>query len=309
MHAVPTAALYDITRVLEISVSPDGERVALLTREYDYADEETVTSLWVVPSDGSREPYRLTRVSDASSPKWSPDGSKLAFLAAREHDPDLRVGRPDDDSEESEETDEEPEEEQNSTDEKDEPESQVWAFDMDLGGDARQVTAHDEGVSAFDWGPDGERMVVEARDPTDEEREYLDQREDNGPVEVERLQHKFDGTGYLDEVTTYLFVVDVDTREMERLDDANDGGYGFLRGMEPAWGPHGRIAFVANHTDWPDDNYIRDIYTIDPDGERRRKLTDSDLSTAELTWNADGSKLAFVARDPENWYVGSIESL
>ena len=303
MKEILTEALYDVIRVLEIVVSPDGDRVALLTREYDYADEETVTSLWVVPSDGSREPYRLTRASDASSPKWSPDGSKLAFLAARERDPDLRVGRPDDDSEESEETDEEPEEEQNSTDEKDDPESQVWAFDMQLGGDARQITDHDEGVSAFDWSPDGERMVVEAREPTDKQREYLDQREDNGPIEVERLQHKFDGKGYLDEVTTYLFVVDVDTREMERLDDANDGGYGIMGGLEPAWGPHGRIAFVANHTDWPDDNGVRDIYTIDPDGGRRRKLTDSDLWAVRPTWNADGTRLAFAGRNPDNWYV------
>jgi dipeptidyl aminopeptidase/acylaminoacyl peptidase len=312
MAEITADVLYDITSVLDVAVSPDGQLVAFLTREYDPDEEDTVNSLWVVPSDGSRDPHRLTRASDGGSPKWSPDGSKLAFIAARERDPDLRVGRDEESEaekdenaggEDSEEEAESDDEDSKSNGNNDGPNPQVWVFEMELGGDARQATDHDEGVSAFDWGPDGERVVVAARDPTEEEQEYIDQRKDDGPIEIERLQHKFDGNGYLDEVTTYLYVVDIETREAERLDDANDGGNGFMGGLQPAWGPNGRIAFVANHTDWPDNNYVRDLYIIDPDGEDRRKITDSDLSVGTPVWSPDGCRLAFTASDPENWYT------
>jgi dipeptidyl aminopeptidase/acylaminoacyl peptidase len=334
MDEIPTDALYDITRVQEVAVSPDGERVAFLTAESDPDEDETVSSLWVVPADGSDDPYRLTRASDASNPTWSPDASKLGFVAARDDDPDLRVGRGED-AESADSDDEEAdgdeadidgdeadidedeadvdEDEAGDGDDGDDaaggggdgPKPQVWYFDMRRGGDARQVTDREEGVAEFDWGPDGERIVVAARDPTDEQKEELQQRRDDGPIEVERLQHKFDGAGYLDEVTTYLFVVDVETRETDRLDDANDGGFGggFSGRLEPAWGPGGRIAFTANDTEWPDDNNVDDVYTIEPDGSDRRRVTDGTIRASSPTWSPDGSRLAFTGQPEENWYV------
>ena len=298
---IDAEALYDLTHVADAAVGPAGDRVAVLTRESDPEDDETVASLWIVPADGTREPHRLTRASDASSPAWSSDGSTLAFLAAREEDPELRVGR-EADSKSADEPLEESDDADSSDEPDGEPETQVWAFDMERGGDARQLTTRSEGVSAFDWGPEGDRLVVAARDPSDDQRERLDRREEGGAIETERLQHKFDGQGYLDEVTTYLFVVDVETRETERLEAANDGGHGGFGGLSPAWGPSGRIAFVATHADRPDNTYARDLYTIDPDGTDRRKLTDGTLTAGTPTWSPEG-RLAFTGHDPENWYV------
>ena len=294
---IDAEALYDLTHVVDAAVGPAGDRVAVLTRESDPEDDETVTSLWVVPADGTREPHRLTRASDASSPAWSPDGSMLAFLAAREEDPELRVGHEADSESADESADADLSDESDSG-----PETQVWAFDMERGGDARQLTTRSEGVSAFDWGPEGDRLVIAARDPTDDQREELNRREEGGAIETERLQHKFDGQGYLDEVTTYLFVVDAETSETERLEAANDGGHGGIGGLDPAWGPSGRIAFVATHADRPDDTYARDLYTIDPDGRDRRKLTDGTLTVGDPAWSPAG-RLAFTGRDPDNWYV------
>src|SRR6056297_749453 len=210
-------AFYDLTLVTDLAVSPDGEEVAFVADEFDREEDERRSSLFVAPTDGSREPHRLSRASDASAPVWSPDGSRLAFAAARDTDAEIAVSRADED--------EESDADEEGTDADDEPKPQIWAFDLERGGDARQLTDFEEGAKGFDWGPEGDRLVVAARDPTDDQREYLDSRRDeDGPIETERLQHKFDGQGWLDDVTTYLFVVDYETREETRLDDAYSGG-------------------------------------------------------------------------------------
>lgn len=307
---VPLESYYDLALPSSPNVSPDGERVAFVATEFDAGEDERRTSLFVAPADGSRDPHRLTRVADAGQPKWSPSGDRLAFTAAREEDVALTVGR-DDGGEGDEERGTETDAEENGTetdddggDGEDEPRSQVWVFDMELGGDPRQLTEFDEGVRQFDWGPDGERIVVAARDPTDEEQEYLQQRrEDDGPIETERLQHKFDGSGWLDTVTTYLFVVDLSTRETTKLEDARGrGAFEAPMGLQPAWAPGERIAFVTNRTETPDDSYEMDVHTIAPDGSDRRRLTEGEMASS-LSWSPAGERIAFTAREPDNWYA------
>ncbi|MFC6835546.1 S9 family peptidase [Halomarina ordinaria] len=307
-------ALYDVTQVTDLAVSPGGERVAFLARECDPDADERRTSLLVVPTDGSEDPHRLTRASDASAPKWSPDGTKLAFLAVRERDAERRIGSDDgglitesidgnDGQDNIEGTDGE-----DSGDDEDgddgEDETQVWAFDLSRGGDARQLTDRPHGVADYDWSPDGERLVVAARDPTDDQREALERREAGGPIEVDRLQHKADGAGWLDDVRTYLFVVDPDAGKERRLDATGfEPGAGEMQsGRQPRWGGDDRIAFLAYESERPDDTYERDVYLVDPAGGDPTRLTDGGWAFAGLTWNPSGTHLAVRAGDPENPY-------
>ncbi|SHG48031.1 S9 family peptidase [Halobaculum gomorrense] len=314
-HGIDLESYYDLRLLAAVSVSPDGDRVAFTAQESDPAADEHRTGLYVAPTDGSREPHRLTRASTASSPTWGPDGDTLAFLAARDTDLDRERGRIDDegDGEEAAESNAEGADWNDGdggsgTDGDETPTQQVWAFDLARGGDARQLTAFDRGVTEFDLAPDGERLVVAARDPTDEQAEYLDQREDGGPIEVTRLQHKRDGAGWLDDVTAYLFVGEIGADEadadgFDRLDDASGAGSAEpLAGLQPAWGPTDRIAFTTCVDDDPDDSGAYDVCTIAPDGSERRVVTDGSLRCASPTWSPDGDRIAFDGSNYDNWY-------
>jgi len=299
---------YDLRSPRSVAVSPDGQRVAFVVREADPDEEEYRNSLFVAPSDGSRDPHRLTHTADAGNPTWGPDGDRLAFTAAREEDVELSVGSADKAEDECE-SDDEDESRGDSSD--DEPKSQVWVFDVALGGDARQVTDFDEGAGGFDWSPDGDRLVVAARDPTEDEDAYLDGvREEDEPYDISRLQHKVDGQGYTDEVTEYLFVVDVSSRDLRRLDEASGrGARSEFHGLQPAWGASDRIAFATYRGEEPDATYELDAYTIDPAGETLVQVTDGGLTTGGFRWSPDGTRLAFSGssatnvHDPAQYYV------
>ncbi|WP_224334757.1 S9 family peptidase [Haloprofundus halobius] len=294
---------YDLRRIRDVAVSPTGERVAFVVAESDPGADETRSSLFVAPTDGSRDPHRLTRASDAGSPAWGPKGERLAFLASRDRDVALTVGRSDGSGDESEESGGDEERADGTGENGDEgPKSQLWLYDLALGGDARQVTEFDEGVREFDWSPDGDKVVVTARDPTDEQREYLDNRRDGGPVEITRLQHKRDGMGFLDDVRSYLFVVDLESRETERLDGAYTRGAMSTGGLHPAWGASDRIAFRSYRGENPDHTFEQDLYTLGSDGGDLRQLTDGDIGVSNPRWGATGERLAFDGANPTNTY-------
>lgn len=62
--------------------SPDGNWLVVAAK-----DVHSNRDIFLVPADGSREPFNLTRhPAFEGSPKWSPDGNKIVFSARREID-------------------------------------------------------------------------------------------------------------------------------------------------------------------------------------------------------------------------------
>ena len=73
-----------LDRVGDPVLSPDGRVAAMQLRETDYAANKGRTSIWTVPMAGGK-PTRITDTAlSANTPRWSPDGRDIYFLAAKD---------------------------------------------------------------------------------------------------------------------------------------------------------------------------------------------------------------------------------
>ena len=79
MPVVQPADIARLTSVADPAVSPDGRRVAFTVTRVDLAANRYRSSVWLAEADGSRPPFPCTSEHSDSSPRWSPDGGRLAF--------------------------------------------------------------------------------------------------------------------------------------------------------------------------------------------------------------------------------------
>ncbi len=122
----------------DAQMSPDGQRVAYVLAEsaLGVGEPSSRSSIWVVGVDGG-EPCQVSEGATTDrSPRWSPDGSRLAFRSDRE-----KRGR-----------------------------AQVYLLPPGT-GESRRLTDFGGGVSDFEWAPDGKSIVVVASDPNPERDE------------------------------------------------------------------------------------------------------------------------------------------
>ena len=76
--------LYALKVPIEVRLSPDGSRIAYVVKETAPGKDGYRMSIWLVPADGSAPARRLTLGARRdTSPRWSPDGTTLAFLSDR----------------------------------------------------------------------------------------------------------------------------------------------------------------------------------------------------------------------------------
>lgn len=71
--------LINLKRVGDPQVSPDGKWVAYSIGVVDKAANKTVTQIYMMAIDGSKQKPITNGTSSSSSPRWSPDGKWLAF--------------------------------------------------------------------------------------------------------------------------------------------------------------------------------------------------------------------------------------
>ncbi len=214
----------DVFRVQVASdpqISPDGKRIVYVRQSADISSDRRVSNLWIVNFDGSEHRPVTTGTNGDLSPRWSPDGTRIAYVSDRDGKTQLYVR---------------------------------W---MDS-GQSGKLTDLENPPSGISWSPDGKQIaftsLVSAAAPkiatlpaAPEGSKWAD-----APKVYEDLIYRFNGPGYLKPGYSQIFVVAADGGAPRQLTSGkfpHGPGAGGLGGSNPSWTPDGRsLVFSMNGT-------------------------------------------------------------
>jgi acylaminoacyl-peptidase len=244
-------------------VSPDGRRVVCERGFYDVMKDKRRSNLWLVDlADDSQRPLTTGNTNDGQA-AWSPDGRRIAYVAA------------------------------------DGDKSQIFVRWLDTGQTAR-VTQLTESPGNLGFSPDGRwiafTMHVASRpEPLARMPEPPRGAEWAQPFKViDGLIYRADGSGYVEPGYTHVFVVAAEGGAPRQLTSGDHQIQG-----RPVWTRDGKSLIVSTNLDadrelQPNET---ELYRLDVDGGGLKRLTNREGPDRSPAVSPDGKRVAYVGFD------------
>ncbi len=252
--------LFGLSIAADPQISPDGRTIVYVRRSADIMTDRMQSSLWLIDvASGRQSPF----ATQGASPRWSPDGTRIAYVAS------------------------------------DGSGSQLFVRWLATGASAR-VTGFPGDPQALAWSPDCTRLAyiaTVAGEPTTlgkapakpEGAKWAE------PLTViDRINYRNDGGGYVKPGRDHLFIVAADGGAARQLTFGafDDGG-------PLSWTPDGReIVFAAIRGPDAERQILNsDVMAVDVNTAALRTLTTRDGPDGQPRVSPDGTKIAWLGFD------------
>ena len=269
MRKISLAMYLDMVNVTDPEISPDGKQIIFTRRWVDKMNDKFESALYIMDADGARQRFLVK----GSGARWSPDGTRIAYMAD---------GEP--------------------------KGSQISIRWMDAQGSVTQITRLEEAPSGISWSPDSKSIAFMKLVPQRESWNIkLPARPEGAkwtadPTIVERLRYRADRQGMLPNGFRHIFMVSADGGAPRQLTsgDFNDGaagGFGGASGL--SWTPDAKeIVFSGlrmEDADYhPKEGYI---YSVSTDNGVVRQLTTKKGQNQSAVVSPNGRYVAYTGHD------------
>jgi dipeptidyl aminopeptidase/acylaminoacyl peptidase len=268
--------LWALERVGSPAVSPDGKWLAYVVTTFDREKNAGTGQLWLVPTDGSAPPRRLTfHDAGGKSPAFSPDGKFLVFSSKRGEGP-----------------------------------AQLYRISLEGGGEPEQLTTLPVSPSDVRFFPDGKSLAFVANtfpdldDDFAKVKERLDsQKNDKSQVKISDNRTLRYWDHYLtDGSVTHVFKLDLASRKVTDLLPGRDPLVGF-ESLEWDLSPDGKeIAWSVNSTSPPFKTLDFNIELIEVETGKARPIgADNLASDSGPVYSPDGKYLLWGRNLRPDW--------
>ncbi|MGI9542078.1 MAG: prolyl oligopeptidase family serine peptidase [Cyclobacteriaceae bacterium] len=267
LHAQPTTLfskmdVFELEWVASPQVSPDGSQIVYQRRGMDIMKDRKTSRLWLINSDGTGHVKFTNQEVNETSPRWSPDGSRIAFVSATENGSEVYV---------------------------------YWV----KGGKIARLTQLERSPSGLVWSPDGTKLAFSMLVPEKAPEMVKAPKKPKGakwadhPKVTARLKHEQDGSGYIEPGYTHLFVIPAEGGSARQI---TSGSYKF---SDPLWTKDSNaLIFTSNiKEDWEYDYRNSEIYKISLMGGEPVALTHRNGPDHSPALSPDGKRILYVGYD------------
>ena len=250
-------------------ISPDGKRIVYVRRFADPMTDRRYSNLWIVNSDGTDHRPLTTGNHNDASPRWSPDGARLAYLS--------------------------------DTDGK----QQIYVRWMDSGQTAR-ITNLDQSPDAIEWSPDGKMLsfssLVLGKGPhlADLPTPPAGAQWAEPAAMYDRLVYRFNGAGYLKPGFMQIFVVSSEGGAARQISNGNFPNGGNEFGPSRAtWTPDGKSLLISanRHPESDHEVFDTEIYEFSVADGSLRALTNRKGPDNNPAISPDGKWIVYTGFD------------
>lgn len=256
-HRFQVSDTEKLVSVADPQVSPDDKSIAVMVARQNMKEDGTDSEIVLIDIATAEQRVLTSGHKHASSPRWSPDGKHLAFIAAAGEEKDAKP--------------------------------QVFVLPME-GGDSRKITDAPDGVEQFAWRPDGKMIAYVTPDPTDKkaiaahhdsfqvgDTDYLETAAAQ-PSHVWVVSSDGSGAKRITSGSWSLPIVFPPSPPASPL----------------SWSPDGNSLLITHQeTPEPGDGDMTTVQVLDVSSGKTRKLTSHTHVESTAIFSPDGSQVAY----------------
>ena len=260
--------VFNLEYVGDPQVSPDGSTIVYVRRFADVMTDMTYSNLWVVNTDGTGHRRLTTGDFHDNTPRWSPDGTRLAYISDRGGV------------------------------------QQIYLRWIDT-GETSPITDLTEPPMGLEWSPDGgqiafAKLVPEAALVIGEMPEAPPGAEWAAPAKyTDDMVFRFDGVGEIPPGSAHLFVVPAEGGTARQITEGDQSYGSVFGGASFVWTPDGRSLVVSANLREDAEMEMRDseLYEISVSDGSQVQLTDRRGPDGSPVVSPDGRRIAYVGAD------------